>query len=155
MNDYEPVSDSDSDGHGIPSSRAVLLPPEPAPSKETDIKLCLRSNATAVSLRVTNVVVSSNKGTQIGTSFGRSVLPHGRGDKILVSGIWYGVDDVPSSSVVLPQDTSGMGKVEIHAPDKNMNGNTLEITITNEIIGNNINPYYSAPSKNKIFRHFF
>ena len=94
MNDYEPVSDSDSDGHGIPSSRAVLLPSEPAPSKETDIKLCLRSNATAVSLRVTNVVVSSNKGTQIGTSFGRSVLPHERGDKILVSGIWYGVDAV-------------------------------------------------------------
>jgi len=116
-----------------------LLPPEPAPSKETDIKLCFRSNATAVTLRVTNVVVSSNKGTQIGTSFGRSVLPHERGDKILVSGIWYGVDDVPSSSVVLPQDTSGMRKVEIHAPDKNMNGNTLEITITNEIIDNNIN----------------
>ena len=38
-----------------------------------------------------------------------------------------------------------MRKVEIYAPDKNMNGNTLEITITNEIIGNNIivvNPYY-------------
>ena len=61
---------------------------------------------------------------------------------------WYlvsGTGLMPSSSVVLPQDTSGMRKVEIYAPDKNMNGNTLEITITNEIIDNNIivvNPYY-------------
>jgi hypothetical protein len=135
MNDYEPVSDSstDSDGHGIHFSRVVLLPPEPSPLKETDIKLSLRSNATAASLRATNVVVSSNKGTQIGTSFGRSVLPYEKGDKILVPGIWYGVDDMPSSSVVLPQDTSGMRRVEIHAPDKNVNGNSLEITITNEL----------------------
>ena len=49
---------------------------------------------------------------------------------------WYlvsGTGLMPSSSVVLPQDTSGMRKVEIYAPDKNMNGNTLEITITNEM----------------------
>jgi hypothetical protein len=141
MSDYEPVSDcsTDSDGHGIHSSRVVLLPPEPVPSKEIDIKLCLRSNATAVSLRVTNVVVSSNKGTQIGASFGRSILPYEKGGKILVPGIWYGVGDVPSSSVVLPQDTSGMRRVEIRAPDKNVNGNSLEITIPNEVIDDNIN----------------
>ncbi len=43
-----------------------------------------------------------------------------------------------------------MRKVEIHAPDKNMNGNTLEITITNEIIDNNIivvNPYYKIVAR--------
>jgi hypothetical protein len=46
--------------------------------------------------------------------------------------------------------SSGMRKVEIHAPDKNMNGNTLEITITNEIIDNNIivvNPYYKIVAR--------
>ena len=124
----EPVSDSDdSDGLGIHSSRSILLYPEATQAVEADIKLYLRSNATEVSLRVTNVIVSSNKETQIGSSFGKADLPYEQGDKILIPrGVCSG--NVPSSSLVLhpplhgvsSHDTSNIRRVEIHAPNKDV-----------------------------------
>ena len=86
-----------------------------------------RSDVSETSLRVTNVVVSSNKGTQIGSSIGKVDLPYEQDDKILIPR-YVGSKNVPSSSSVpsLPLQVHGGPSHRIsdvrrfHVPDKNM-----------------------------------
>ena len=91
----EPVSDCD--GLDIHSSRSLSLSPGTPQVVDAVIKLYLRSDVFETSLRVTNVVVSTDKGTQVGSSFGKVDLPYEPGDKILIPSV--GSKIVPSTSI--------------------------------------------------------